>query len=359
MSVARVVIIGGGITGLTVAFRLRGLRPTLLEASSALGGQVQTELCEGFVIERGAEGFVARSQAIPALVADVGMPEGELIDQATLRSYGFDGQHLQALLPGEAAAFLGFQVAQQDLGRGIRSLRRGMGSLIAALRAELSEHAQLRLGARVTRLERDDSGLRVALADGSALNADAVVVAIPAAAAAPLLAPLAGEEALGLARAVTHSSTTVELAYERAAIEHPLDGSGFVVAPGHQLQGLRACTFSGSKFVARTPPGGAALRLFFRPEPGDEELDDRAWSERASAAVARILPVQGPPRRAWVSRWQSALPVFDAEHRARVAALEPILQGQRVWLAGSAFHGSGLDAAVVSAERAAAAISVA
>jgi len=49
--------------------------------------------------------------------------------------------------------------------------------------------------------------------------------------------------------------------------------------------------------------------------------------------------------------------VFDATHRARISALEAALVGQRIWLAGSAFHGSGIDAAIRSGEAAALATS--
>jgi oxygen-dependent protoporphyrinogen oxidase len=54
-----------------------------------------------------------------------------------------------------------------------------------------------------------------------------------------------------------------------------------------------------------------------------------------------------------VSRWVDALPVFDDAHRAAVAALERALAPRSIALAGSAFHGSGIDAAVRSAEHAA------
>src|SRR5438105_14703512 len=71
-AVARhVVIIGGGITGLTAAYALNenarrdpfGGRPftcTLVEASSRLGGKILTECSDGFVIEAGPESFLAQ-----------------------------------------------------------------------------------------------------------------------------------------------------------------------------------------------------------------------------------------------------------------------------------------------------------
>ena len=66
-----VVVIGGGITGLTAAYALnenarqhpsagRPFTCTLVEASSRLGGKILTERSNGFVIEAGPESFLAQ-----------------------------------------------------------------------------------------------------------------------------------------------------------------------------------------------------------------------------------------------------------------------------------------------------------
>lgn len=351
----RVIIVGGGLAGLAAAFRLQGRHEVvLIEACARLGGQIHTELSHGFVIERGAEGFVARSQAVPALASDLGMPESELIAQSVMRSYGFDGQRLIALQAGEAASFLGFQVAAEDLGKGIRSFRRGMGSLISALEGNLHNRITLLRGVQASHVETGASGVRVTIDGGRVLEADALIVATSAAAASSLLTPVAGELATALQAARTLSSVTVELAYERDAIEHPLDGTGFVVATDHQQEGLRACAFTSAKFADRAPPGRVSLRLFFRPSSEQfVNARDAHLVERAVFGLRRVLAVRGEPLHAWVSRWPNALPVFDDAHRARVVALETRLHERAVYLAGSAFHGAGIDAAVSSGERAA------
>jgi protoporphyrinogen/coproporphyrinogen III oxidase len=353
--VATVVVIGAGLAGLTAAYRLGAQHEVLvLEAGNRLGGQIHTELDRGFVVERGGEGFVARSAAVPALAGDLGMPRTELIGQAQLRSYGYDGAELRELRPGEAATLLGFQVPQEELGKGIRSLRRGMGSLIWALAGNLGPRAAISLETPVAALETRGAELTVVAANGRTLPADGVVVATSAAAAAVLLDPIAGESARALAGAKVVSSVTVELAYPRDAIAHALDGSGFVVALSAQQQGLRACTFTSAKFIDRAPPDTASLRLFFRPDAGElAALADDAWIARARAGLARVIAVRGEPLRAWVSRWPDALPVFDDAHRGAVAALERALAPRPIALAGSALHGSGIDAAVRSAEQAA------
>ena len=58
----RVVIVGGGISGLAAAYRLQriaGLEVTLLEAEQRLGGKILTERDDGFVIEAGPDSFLA------------------------------------------------------------------------------------------------------------------------------------------------------------------------------------------------------------------------------------------------------------------------------------------------------------
>jgi protoporphyrinogen/coproporphyrinogen III oxidase len=354
----KVIIIGAGLTGLTAAFRLSDAHEVLvLEATPRAGGQIWTQRERGFLVERGGEGFVARSEAVPALAHALGLHGDEVIGQAVLRSYGWDGQTLRVLEPGQAATLLGFQVPQEELGKGIRTLQHGMGSLIDALEQRLRGRVAIELGTRALGVERGASSLAVRVATGGARSADAVIVATPAAAAAPLLSGLAGEAAAALAQAQTTSSLTVELAYARDAVAHPLDGSGFVVAQGAQQGGVRACTFSASKFAGRAPAGSTSLRAFFRPTDAElQTQDDAAWIARAEASVRRVLELRAAPLASWVSRWPSALPVHSEAHKAAVAALEAALAPYPVVLAGAAFHGSGIDAAVRSAERAASAL---
>ncbi len=351
----RVVIIGGGLAGLTAAVRLAPETDVIaVDSRSRLGGQILTERHGRLTVERGAEGFVFRSEAVPRLAADVGL-RTDLIGQSVMRSYGFDGDRLRVLAPGEAAAFLGFQVPRADLGQGIRSFRHGMGSLISALRSHLQGRAELRTSTTATRVEPRGEGVRVVVGD-DALDADGVVVATNAKGAARLLASVAPSAAV-LGAAPTLSSVTVELAFDRDDIDHPLDGTGFVVADDAQRGGLRACTFTSAKFTDRSPAHQALLRLFFRPElfevAGADALDDEAWRRRAIEGLGRVLRVTGAPSGSWVSCWPEALPVFNHRHRTAVADVEASLEGRPIVLAGSAFHGSGIDAAVRSGEDAA------
>jgi oxygen-dependent protoporphyrinogen oxidase len=73
----RVVVVGGGISGLAAAHRLStsGWSVTLIEKSAQLGGKVITELIDGFVIERGPDSFVAGKGTVIELAKELGIAD--------------------------------------------------------------------------------------------------------------------------------------------------------------------------------------------------------------------------------------------------------------------------------------------
>ena len=78
----RVAIIGGGVAGLSAAFTLRRLsadaQVDLFESSGRVGGAVQTEFIDGFLVERGADMFATEPNAGLELCSELGL-EDELI----------------------------------------------------------------------------------------------------------------------------------------------------------------------------------------------------------------------------------------------------------------------------------------
>ncbi|MHA6260193.1 protoporphyrinogen oxidase [Sporosarcina sp. CAU 1771] len=90
----KVVIVGGGITGLSAAFYLQKeareknlpLDVLLIEASNHLGGKIQTVRRDGFVIERGPDSFLIRKKSIGILAKELGI-ESELVKNATGQAY--------------------------------------------------------------------------------------------------------------------------------------------------------------------------------------------------------------------------------------------------------------------------------
>ncbi|MCZ2257652.1 protoporphyrinogen oxidase [Sporosarcina sp. G11-34] len=90
----KVVIVGGGITGLTAAYymqkeaREKGLQleVLLVEASHRLGGKIQTIRRDGFIIERGPDSFLIRKKSFGILAEDLGI-DGDLVRNATGQAY--------------------------------------------------------------------------------------------------------------------------------------------------------------------------------------------------------------------------------------------------------------------------------
>jgi protoporphyrinogen oxidase len=82
-------VVGGGISGLTAAYRLRAaVGPaatiTLFDPADRLGGVLRTERVGGQAMDIGAEAFVVRRPEVPALLAELGLA-GRQIDTTGVR----------------------------------------------------------------------------------------------------------------------------------------------------------------------------------------------------------------------------------------------------------------------------------
>lgn len=71
----RVVVAGGGIAGLAAAFalRARGVDVTIVDAQPRLGGKIETDWIDGFLVERGPDAVLAANPAGRSLLQDLGM----------------------------------------------------------------------------------------------------------------------------------------------------------------------------------------------------------------------------------------------------------------------------------------------
>lgn len=78
----RVVVVGGGITGLATAYALgkaeHAPEVTLLESRPRLGGNIQTERVDDFVIDPGPDAWVVNKPDASALAKEIGL-ESELV----------------------------------------------------------------------------------------------------------------------------------------------------------------------------------------------------------------------------------------------------------------------------------------
>jgi protoporphyrinogen/coproporphyrinogen III oxidase len=90
----RIAIIGGGIAGLSAAFYLEkarrsgaALQWTLFEKSDRLGGVIRTEQCDGFVLEAGADSFLAAKPEATRLCQELGIGSELISSNAGRRTY--------------------------------------------------------------------------------------------------------------------------------------------------------------------------------------------------------------------------------------------------------------------------------
>jgi oxygen-dependent protoporphyrinogen oxidase len=111
LPIFRVVIVGGGISGLTLAYRLQERRPeldiTVLEAEGRAGGTVGTLRRDGFQIEIGPNGFLDGKPSTMTLCRDLGLGAGLVPaspDAARNRYLFLDGRLRP--LPGGPGQFL-------------------------------------------------------------------------------------------------------------------------------------------------------------------------------------------------------------------------------------------------------------
>ncbi|HYY58460.1 MAG TPA: protoporphyrinogen oxidase, partial [Pyrinomonadaceae bacterium] len=122
------------------------------------------------------------------------------------------------------------------------SFDEGMQALTDKLSERLPPRS-IRLNSRIETLSHDRATgfWRLSLTTGDAIECDAVCLALPAYAAAGLLSATDSQLASELETIQYASTATVNLAYRRADVPHPLDGFGFV-APIVERHRTLACT---------------------------------------------------------------------------------------------------------------------
>ncbi len=230
----------------------------------------------------------------------------------------------------------------------------GMEELVRIL-AERLPSGSVRLKERVVSITREGGGFKVSLADGSALQADAVILATEAYQAARLTRSLDPALATLLETIPYASSATVSLAYRREEVPHPLDSFGFVV-PRSEGRPILACTFSSVKYPGRAPDGFVLLRLFLGGALNEDILqdDDGKLLALSCSQLADLLGVTAVPALSRVHRFPASMAQYYLGHLDRIAAIERRVAGQSGFaLAGSGYRGVGIADCIRSGEEAA------
>ena len=239
------------------------------------------------------------------------------------------------------------------------TLRDGLQTLIDRLQKDLPP-GSLRLRARATGLAAFSPGTGeaapkryvITLESGERIFADAMVLAMPANASAPLLRRLDPALSDRLAGINYGTSVTVSLAYRAPDVSRPLKGFGFVV-PRSEGRRLIACSVSSVKFAGRAPAQTVLLRCFLGgPWAEEREPDDLERTVRGE--LREVLGITAPPLLARTFVWPRAMAQYRVGHLDTVEAIEQRLAGHPgLALAGNGLRGVGIPDCVHSGELAA------
>ncbi|HVA49217.1 MAG TPA: protoporphyrinogen oxidase [Pirellulales bacterium] len=454
----RIALVGGGITGLAAAHRLTELAPqsqvTLFEAGHRLGGVLETQRRDGYLLELSADNFITNVPWGVDLCRRVGLAD-ELLPTRESQRRAFVvrngrllpvpiGFHL--LAPGQlwpvvrspllswpgklrvlgellvsrrkskgdeslasfarrrlgrqaferlvqplvagiytadaerlsmAAALPRFVEMERRYGSLIRAAwqergrsadasassgaryglfvapHEGMSSLVRAIASRLPEGC-VRTGAAVTKLAMNDGKWLLSVAEGVE-QFEAIVLALPAPAAAKLLEGFDQELAGELKKIPYAGSVIVALGYRQEQFERSLDGFGFVV-PSLERRHILAASYSSVKFDGRAPDARALIRVFLGGAERQEQLDldDDKLIALARAELGELIGAQGEPELTRVVRWPASMPQY---HLGHVELVERIERDCQRWptlaLAGNAYHGVGVPNCIHSGEQAA------
>ena len=195
----------------------------------------------------------------------------------------------------------------------IISFRNGLQVLIDALVAGLPEGV-LRLGTPVSEVRRE-AGSWLVCTGADALPAperfDAVLLALPAHALAPLL--IEGERpASSLAEIVHPPVTSLFLGYKRTQIAHPLDGFG-VLIPEIEKRRELGVLFSSSLFPGRAPEGHVGLTVMVggMRQPEIARLSPDEILATVEPDLRDLLGVEGKPVFQRCTAWAAAIPQYN------------------------------------------------
>lgn len=251
---------------------------------------------------------------------------------------------------------------QRQAGKGSRdtspfvALRYGMGSLVERLQQHLKE-VDIWLSATVTGVTPlPDGSVNIHLEHGEPLHAQTAILTTPAYTTAEWLQPVAPDAARLLKEIPYASTAVVSLAYRREGIEHPLDGSGFLVPRTEPLP-ITGCTWSSSKWEGRAPDGSVLLRVFIG-YAGADQIVEQQWDDllarAAHDALQPLLGIREEPVMIQVNRWLKAMPQYEVGHLARLQRVESALSAYpSLLLAGSAYRGVGVPDCVKQGKEAA------
>jgi protoporphyrinogen oxidase len=298
---------------------------------------------------------------------------GELSFDATMPALAESARTHRSLI---AAARTLRRAAPTDAGPVFTTLDGGLGTLPELLAAAVrARGGTIRTDVMVRGLHRrpagqdgpvgtdgQDGGWRLTVGPAKApehIDADAVILAVPARPAGRLLAAEAPAAARELDAIEYASMAIVTLAYTANAFTRPLRGSGYLV-PAVEVgdTGVKAVTYSTVKWphLTRDAPGVVIVRCSIG-RYGDEHLLQRSDDDLKAAAITELARTSGAselPIDSRITRWGGGLPQYTVGHADRVARIRSaVARLPNLAVCGAAYDGLGIPACVATARAAA------
>ncbi|MFA7403380.1 MAG: protoporphyrinogen oxidase [Pelobacteraceae bacterium] len=236
----------------------------------------------------------------------------------------------------------------------LTSFREGIQYLSDALANSLGE--VVKPGQHVVAVEKGHSSpYRVACENGSDHEADVVIIASPAFAAAGMLDALDPAMTGVLCQIPYASMTVICFGYDRGQIGHSLDGFGYLI-PKKEGRNTLGTLWDSSMFENRAPEGKVLLRSMMGGAcfPEYVSLSDEEVVARVRQDLAVTMGINAAPEFVRVFRHAQAIPQYTVGHGKRLQALEELRKAHPgLILTGNSYRGIGLNDCVAAAERAA------
>ncbi|HEY1817581.1 MAG TPA: protoporphyrinogen oxidase [Kofleriaceae bacterium] len=224
--------------------------------------------------------------------------------------------------------------------RGMYAPVGGMAAIIDALARELGP--RVHTGATIRAIEPVADGVSIA-----GERWDRAVLALPAAAAIPLVAATVPELATKLAGLSRAPIALVYLGVDEASLPpDALAAFGLLVAKGEPLRVL-GIVFESTVWAGRAPAGRVLLRCVYggSRDPSATSLGDAELIDQACRDVARALelPAALEPDHASVVRCDHAIAQYAVGHADRVREATAVARTARLGLVGADYRGAGLN----------------
>jgi oxygen-dependent protoporphyrinogen oxidase len=230
----------------------------------------------------------------------------------------------------------------------LTSLRRGMSQLTDWLANGFG--SSLILDCAVTSVDHRDGRFSVQTSKNE-MQADAVVLAVPAYQPAKMLSGLA-PDAVGPLEAIEYNGLwVVAMGFDEDAMPRPLDGYGFLV-PRSEKRGILGCLWSSSIFPGRAPKYHVLLTVMAggARNPEIAALPEEKIIPLVQKELKHMMGIDAKPKFLRAKQHARAIPQYTLGHAERLAAIDEALgRVPGLFLTGNAYRGVAMSDCILQA----------